>query len=1079
MSERARAWSGMRRASSLLFFLCLPLLLLLYGCGGTTVRTYGLNASATSLVLTQGTSGTVTISLTTANQYAGTVSISAQGLPSGVTVTPATASLTAGSSTMLTVSAASTATVGTTQVVVSGSSPDGQSATATIALTVNAPVNPPVAPKITLSASPATLTLAAGGFAQITLTGTATSSVSSDIAVTITGLPAGVTASPSSLSVSPGTPATVTLIADASAAGTTAPATVTFAGTDDSQNASATVALNVTAAPPVVNNQDFSLEVTPFTLTLAPGSSAQVAVNSTAIAGFFAPITVSVTGLPTGVTVSPSTLTLAPGVPQTMTLTADANAPATSEAIAVTFSGVSGSLKHTATIQVTVASAADFSLSVTPASLSVAQGAQSSAVQISTTSLHGLTGNVTVTASGLPAGVTATPNTSSPQLGNPESMVFTASSSAAIGTANVTITATSRAIVHTAVVALTVTAPPPPTNVTVTLSSSSVTVPQNGFGLITVTATGPDTVKITLKGLPAGVTATPATASLMSGMSQNFVLTASGVANVGTASVTVIGQDFSLFGTANLSVQVIAPPSYPDDVPTWHYDAQRTGLRSDETVLTPTAVNSKGFGRLNSWAADGAVDAQPLYAANLTIATQPHNVLYIATENDSVYALDASTGTVLWQSSALGANETASDDRGCSEITPNIGITATPVIDRNYPPNGAIFFVALSKDGSGTYHQRLHARDLTNGAELQGSPVEITATYPGTGVTSDGTNNTFDSSKYVERAALLLSNSTLYLSWTNVCQQTTPTYSSWVMAYSEPTLQQQSVLNLTPNGSGGGISMSGAGPAADLSGNVYLAVGPGTFDTTLTADAYTRPINGDYGNAYMKLENGSTGLSAFDYFEPLEGIPGSAHYADQGTGGMVVIPDIPNGTSKGIPIYMSLVAGAGRDGNIYEMDRSGQYLGEYDGMSDNAYNIITNALPSGATSTPAYYNGLLYYGGVGDVVKSFDVPDLLTTPSDMSTVTLGTSGATPVITANGTSGAVIWLLDTGATGGPVLHALDATNLGTEFYNSTQAQTNGTARDSVHTTDKYAVPVVANGHLYIGTKTGVDVFGLLP
>ncbi len=1069
----------MRRASLLLSVLCLPLLLLLHGCGGTTIGTYGLTSSASSLVITQGTTGTITISLTTANKYGGTVSITEQGLPAGVTVTPATATLQAGGSTTLTVSASSTATVGTIQVLVKGSSADGQSASATIALTVNAPAAPPVAPQISLTASPTSITLAAGSFAQVTLTGTATSSVNGDIAVTISGLPAGVTASPATLSLAAGTPATVTLIADATAAGTTAPATVTFAGTAGDVSASANVMLNVTATappPPVANNQDFSLQVTPSALTLAPGASAQVAVNSTAINGFFAPITITVSGLPTGVTASPSTLTIAPGVPQAVTLTADASAPNTSEPKAATFTGVSGTLTHTTTVAVTVTAVADFSLSVTPPAVSVAQGAQSDAVQIAVASLHGLTGNVSIAVSGLPAGLTATPTTSMLQLDNREPMAFTADDTAAIGTANVTITATSGSLVHTAVVAVTVTAPPP-TDVTLTLSSSTVTVPQNGFGLITVTANAPGPVKITLRGLPSEVTASPATLSLAPGASQVVVLTASAAATISDATVTFIGQDFSLFGTADLDVQVVTAPSYPDDVPTWHYDAQRTGLRIDESVLTPTSVTASGFGRLNSWAADGPVDAQPLYAANVTIAAQGHNVLYVVTENDSVYALDANTGTTLWQSSALGANETASDDRGCSEITPNIGITATPVIDRNYPSNGAIFFVALSKEASGAYHQRLHALDLTNGAELPGSPVEITATYPGSGVSSDGTTNTFDGSKYVERAALLLSNSTLYLSWSTTCQQNTPSSSSWVMAYSEPTLQQQSVLNLTPNGNGGAISMSAAGPAADLGGNIYLATGPGTFDTTLITDGYSRPVNGDYGNAFLKLENDSTGLTAFDYFAPLDGIPGSAKYGDEGTGGVVVIPDILVDPVK--QIYNSLVVGAGRDGNIYELDRSGQNMGEYNGASDRNFQTIPSALPSGATATPAYFGGFIYYGGIGDVVKSFDVTNRqVTSATDKSTLTLGSSGATPVITANGTSGAILWVLDTGASGGPVLHAFDATRLGTEFYNSTQAKTNGISRDAVHTTDKYAVPVVANGHVYIGTKSGVDVFGAI-
>jgi hypothetical protein len=605
-------------------------------------------------------------------------------------------------------------------------------------------------------------------------------------------------------------------------------------------------------------------------------------------------------------------------------------------------------------------------------------------------------------------------------------------------------------------------------------------VPINSFGLVTVTANGPGTVTVSLTGLPAGVTAHPSTLSLAPNASQTIVLTADTTAQAGTSTVTFTGGYQSLNGTASLNVQVITAPIHQLDVPTWHYNAQRTGLNSVETLLAPVNVVSSNFGKLNSWSVDAAVDAQPLFASAVTIASQLHNVLYVATENDTMYAIDADSGTVLWQTSVLGANETASDDHGCNEITPKVGITSTPVLDRNYPSNGAIFFVAMTKDGNGNYHQRLHGLDITTGAEIAAGPVDISATYSGNGATS-----TFDPSKYVERAALLMSKSTLYLTWAAPCQQGTLNYSSWVMSYDEPTLKQQSVLNLTPNGGGGAIWMSGAGPAADTAGNVYLATSKGTFDTPpLPPPPLYLPVNGDYGNAFLKLETTNSALTPFDYFEPVNGVPGAPGYADQGSGGVLVVPDIP--LQGSIPtILQQLLVGAGKDGNIYVMDRSSDVLGEYFGDgNDWDYTTVTGAMPNGATSSPAYFNGFLYYAGITDTVKSYDIftdaqIGFIPGPADNSTVPLGAAGATPVITANGTSAAIVWALDTMASGGPVLHAYDATNLTAELYNSTQAQQNGAARDAVHATGKFTVPVVVNGHVYIATQNGVDVFGLLP
>ena len=231
------------------------------------------------------------------------------------------------------------------------------------------------------------------------------------------------------------------------------------------------------------------------------------------------------------------------------------------------------------------------------------------------------------------------------------------------------------------------------------------------------------------------------------------------------------------------------------DVITYHNDLSRTGQNLSETILTPANVKASTFGKLAFYPADGKVDAEPLYLSSVSIAGQPHNILFVVTEHDSVYAFDADSGSTLWHVSVLGSGETTSDNHGCYQITPEIGITSTPAIDRTRGPNGAIYVVGMSKDSAGNYHQRLHALDVTTGAELFGGPTEIQATYPGTGDSSSGGNVVFAPGQYAERAGLLLMNGTIYTSYTSHCDQRP--YTGWLIAYDANTLAQTSVLNLT------------------------------------------------------------------------------------------------------------------------------------------------------------------------------------------------------------------------------------------------------------------------------------------
>ena len=267
------------------------------------------------------------------------------------------------------------------------------------------------------------------------------------------------------------------------------------------------------------------------------------------------------------------------------------------------------------------------------------------------------------------------------------------------------------------------------------------------------------------------------------------------------------------------------------NVLTWHNDSARTGQNLQETILTPANVNATTFGRLATIGVDGKVDAQPLYVQGVSIPNQGvHNVLYVATEHGSLYAFDADNFAQLLKVSLLGANETSATV-SCTQVTPEIGITGTPAIDLQAGPHGMIFAVSQSQDASHTFHHRLHALDLPTLTEQLGGPVNISATYPGTGA-----ENTFNATEHVARPALLISNGVVYTSWGSHCDS--GNYAGWLLSYRHTTLAQVGVLNLVPNGSEGGIWSAGSGPAADPSGNIFLITGNGTFDPTLNQTGF-------------------------------------------------------------------------------------------------------------------------------------------------------------------------------------------------------------------------------------------------
>jgi hypothetical protein len=591
----------------------------------------------------------------------------------------------------------------------------------------------------------------------------------------------------------------------------------------------------------------------------------------------------------------------------------------------------------------------------------------------------------------------------------------------------------------------------------ITTQPSNQTVTVGATATFSVVATG--TTPLTYQWQKGTTPITGATAA-------SYTTTATTSSDNGSQFEVVVTNSVGTItsNAATLTVTAVVPSA--TDVLTYHNDIARTGQNLNETVLTPSNVTSAKFGKLGFYSVDGLVDAQPLYASSVVVpGNGTHNLLIAATEHDSVYSFDADTGATIWQTSMLKSGETTSDNRGCSQVVPEIGVTSTPVIDRTSGANGAVYVVAMSKDGSGNYHQRLHALDLALGTELFSGPAEIQATYPGTGDDSNGPNVVFDPGQYEERAGLLLMNGVVYTGWASHCD--IRPYTGWIIAYNKSTLAQTSVLNVTPNGNEGAIWMSGAGLAADTSENIYFLDANGDFDTTLNSSGF--PADGDYGNAFMKVST-SSGLAVADYFEMYNQSSENGSDTDLGSGGALVLPDLSDGAGH----TMHLAVGAGKDSNLYVVNRDS--MGKFNASNNTSiYQELTGALPGGVWAMPAYFNNTVYYGSVGSPIQAFTITNakLSTSAVAHTANSFGYPGATPSISANGASNGIVWAVENSSPA--VLHAFDASTLN-ELYNSNQA---ASSRDHFGNGNKFMVPTIVNGKVFVGTPNGVAVFGLLP
>lgn len=508
------------------------------------------------------------------------------------------------------------------------------------------------------------------------------------------------------------------------------------------------------------------------------------------------------------------------------------------------------------------------------------------------------------------------------------------------------------------------------------------------------------------------------------------------------------------------------------NVTTYHNDNSRRGHNLQETILTTSNVNSTEFGKLFSQSVDGYSYSQPLYVPNVSIPGQgTHNVVYVTTMNDSVYAFDAesnsgSNASPLWKVNFTNPSKrittVPTSDLNCyTTITDQVGIMSTPVIDTN---SNTIYVLARTLE-SGSYYHRLHALDLSSGAEKFGGPIEIQATVSGTGSGSQGGKVSFHGRLEAQRSALLLQNGLVYIGWASLCDY--GNYHGWLMAYDAQTLTQTAVWLTTPNGKDGGIWQSGNGVAGDSSYNTFIATGNGTFDVNTGGS--------DYGQSVVKVSPPLKGeLPILDYFTPCNAKTYDETDLDIGSSGLTLLPDQTSGP------YPHLLVQGDKAGNLYLINRDN--MGHYN--DDNNNQIVQHlvAPTKGMWSSPAWWNNYLYLGGQADAIQAFSFnPNtglLSTTASSKTSFQFRYPGTTVSISSNGTSNGIVWALDNADyknnTGNATLYAFKATDLASELYSS---KTNS-SRDNPGAAIKFSVPTVVNGKVYIMTQKDLVVYGLL-
>ena len=616
-----------------------------------------------------------------------------------------------------------------------------------------------------------------------------------------------------------------------------------------------------------------------------------------------------------------------------------------------------------------------------------------------------------------------------------------------------------------------------------TISNSGLYTAPSQVGSHTVTATASNTSTSAQVAVFA-MSVSPSSATIAPSGTQQFTATIQGLSNTavtwsvdgvaggnsanGTISSSGLYSAPSAIGAHTIAATSVAIPTSSAQagltvinvsqaaVLTYHNDDARDGAYLEEVTLTPSNVNSTQFGKLASYPVDGQIYGQPLYLPQISIAGGTHDVVYVTTQNDSVYAFDADakgTQTTTFWHVILGVPVTKNDYSG---VSPVVGILSTPVIDST---TNTIYVFAESSSGP---LFALHALDVATGKEKFGGPVEVTGTVSGTGIDSSGGKITLEPDCY-QRMGLALNpvSNAIYIPFGS-CSH------GWVLAYDKTSLKQIAIFNDTPDGAGGGLWASGGAPAIDdTTGDLYLMSGVDAGDQNYT------PLL--YNDSFLRLDPNN--LSVLDFFAPDDNNYLAENDADLGSGANVLMPD--NGSST-----PHEVIGGGKDGNIFVVNRD--KMGGYNPPSTNnviqTVHIGTSQIDN-IFSTPVYWNGFVYYHPNGEVPQAFSWSNglLSSKPTSSGTIAYQQHGATASLSANGAVNGIIWDVDdsnysnTGSGSGPaVLHAYDATNVANELYNSSQAG----SRDTAGAALKFTVPTIANGRVFVGTSNELDIYGLL-
>jgi hypothetical protein len=973
--------------------------------------------------------------------------------------------------------------------------------------------------------TPATVTLTATSVADGTKSAVATITVTAATAI-------AVTLSLTTASVQTGATQAFTAMVQNDSANKGVNWALSGAGCTSSTSLCGTLSAASSASGTAITYTAPAAVPTPATVTL---TAASVADDTK-----FAVATITITAPASAIAVTLSVTTASVQVSATQAFTATVQNDSANKGVnwALSGAGCSGATCGTvspassasgAAVTYTAPASVPTPATVTLTATSVADGTKSASATITVTATSQITVTLSLTSASVPTGAkqafTATVTNDPSNQGVTWTLLSSACSEGTCGSVSPTSSASGAAVTYTAPTSV-------PTPSSLTLRATSVAdATKSASATITVTASngGAVTVSLTPKrgGLSlsqslnftatvindgAGVTWS-ATGSGCSGVtcgtfSAQTTATATYVAPATAAVITVTATskaDVTKSASATIGVSDLA------GVTTYHNDLSRDGVNAQENALTTSNVASATFGKLFSCSVDGAVYAQPLWVPNLSIGGATHNVIFVATQHDSLYAFDADANPCvkLWQVSLIdtshggGGSETSVPSgptgnlvgQGAGDITPEVGVTGTPVID---PSTNTLYVVSKSVIASGpTFFQRLHAIDITTGNEKFGGPAVISASISGTAPDAVSGQVTFNPRTENQRPGLALVNGVVYVAWAS--HEDADQYHGWIIGYNAASLNQVSggVFNTTPNLIGtfpysrGGIWMSGGAPAADSSNNLYAITGNGTYDGVT-----------NFGDSLLKFST-SSGLTLSDWFTPSDQDTLNQNDWDFGAGGAALLVNAPSA-----PVPHLLIgggkSGSGNFGEIFVLNRDA--LGNFN--STDSQVVQKFATNQEIFSTPAFWNNTLYVAPVGGNLMSYSfngTSGLFNTSPSQSTAPsagFGFPGATPSVSASGGANGILWALDNSLyctpqspmptfCGPAVLHAYDATNLGTELWNSSQAA-NG--RDNAGYAVKFTVPTVANGKVYVGTRGNdgtpgttnvsggigeLDVYGLLP